>query len=560
MKKETKIVIGLVLLLGLLLGGLFLLGRKEKNVASTTKVSALISHINTDDDDEKINWDAYQQYEYQLSKSLVITDEGVYRLSGKIRNGNITIRTNGNVKLILNGVSITNQEGPAILVENASDVVIETVENSINSLEDGNIYLHDNTTEVGTILSHDDLTFQGNGTLIVTANKEDAIVSNDDLKFVSGNYEITSMDDGIRGKDSVYIQNGTFKIVSQGDGIKSTNTKDTGKGFVYIQDGHFEITSLLDGIQAEKQLQIQKGNFQIEAGKEVQLYQEETAVATQNTKSEQAKALKAEENIIIQNGTFHLQSSSDALHSSRCVGIQNGTFEITAKDDGIHADEEVVIEEGKVTISNSYEGIEGARITIHGGQVQVNASDDGINIAGGNDSSSKKSEEENDFSTRQDAILTIDGGEISINALGDGIDVNGGCYLNGGVLKVEGPVNDGNAAIDYDLFFEVNGGTLFASGSSGMMQGCSPSSKTYSLSIVLDKTYGKNDQIFLLDSKGKEVFSYQSDKDYDSLVIASPKLKKNKTYTLKVNQQTIEEISISSIVTEIGKRKQVRGR
>ena len=120
---------------------------------------------------------------------------------------------------------------------------------------------HPNIDYDGCIYSKDDLILQGDGILNVTSNYSDAIVSTDDLKIVSGTYNIKSQDDGIRGKDSVYILDGTINVESNADGIKSTNDTDSTKGFVYIKNGTFVINSVEDAIQAQTKLIIDEGNF-----------------------------------------------------------------------------------------------------------------------------------------------------------------------------------------------------------------------------------------------------------------------------------------------------------
>lgn len=215
--KKNYLVLGFVVFIVICIFALpKFLEKKESSKESKNNADSITMEINTDDDDEKIDWSKYETVSYELSKSLTITKEGVYQLTGTIEDGVITINTSGNVKLVLDNVRITNSNGPAIYVQEAEDVVISTVSGSMNYLEDGSSYKGYDTDVIGTIFSHDDITFEGEGTLVVTSNCEDAIVSKDDLKIVSGTYQITSADDGIRGKDSVYIKNGTFKIEAKG--------------------------------------------------------------------------------------------------------------------------------------------------------------------------------------------------------------------------------------------------------------------------------------------------------------------------------------------------------
>lgn len=526
------------------------------NKASNNTTDSIDMNINTDDGDEKIDWSNYQNSEYELTKSITITNEGIYNLTGTITDGLIKVNTDGNVKLVLNNVSIKNSKGPAIYIENASDVIIELANNSNNYLEDGSSYQGYDVDVIGTIFSHDDITFQGSGKLEVISNNEDAIVSKDDLKIVNGEYIITSKDDGIRGKDSVYIQNGIFNINSTGDGIKSTNDTEEEKGYILIENGTFKINSTLDGIDSQNKLLIQNGTFEITTGGGSSNSSSSDSWGrwgnSYSSNSESAKGLKSGDNLVIENGIFNFNTSDDAIHCNNYVGIKLGTLNISSGDDGIHADTELIIDGGNINITKSYEGLEASKITINNGKIDVVASDDGINVAGGNDSSAINRPGANQYSNNTNNVLTINGGNIYVNATGDGIDINGSAYITGGYIKVDGPTNSGNGTIDYDRVFEINGGTLVAGGSSGMLQSCSSSSSIYNLTIVFNSNYSSDDIITIVDSSDNEIVSYQSNKSYSSLIVASEKLQKGKKYTIKVNGIEYETFTISNITTTIG--------
>ncbi len=557
MKKKKYIVVGIIIVFIILFIVLLFSSKKKEKIensgGSKDTTSVIDTIIDPDNGDEKIDWSSYPTKSITLKDSITITEQGTYELSGTLKEGSITINVNGNVRLILNNVSITNSKGPAIYVKKAEDVVIVTEKDSKNYLEDGNNY--SDSDIIGTIYSSSDITFDGEGLLSVKSNKEDAIVGKDDLKIIKGNYEIEAKDDGIRGKDSVYIKNGTFKINALGDSIKSTNDTDTSKGFVLIENGVFDLTSTLDGIQAETKMLIQNGTFTIKTGGGSSNSSDSNdwgywGSSNKTTTNDSAKGLKAGDNLVIENGTFTIDSSDDAIHSNNYVGIKGGTFSISSGDDGIHADKELIIDDGSIDITKSYEGIESAKITINSGNIKVVSSDDGINVAGGKDSSSMNRPGANNYSSN-DNILTINGGTIYVDASGDGLDANGSIYMNGGNVTINGPSNSGNGALDYDKEFVIKGGTLLAGGASGMAQGVSSNSSVYNLFINFNSSYGSDDKITILDSSNKEVISYQSSKSYSSLVIASPLLQKGE-YKIQVNGKDYENFTISNITTSIG--------
>ena len=477
----------LVLVLGIIIYNKFL-----KNINNDT-VDDIKVKLDTSDDYESINWDNYDVSEVNLTKSLKIDEDGIYKLSGSLNGGNITINTNGNVKLILDGVNIKSNNGPAIMVENAKNVVIYLNESSENYLENSSSFSGLDEDVDGVIYSKDDLIFEGDGTLSVKSNYKDGIVGKDDVRIVSGNFNIVSEDDGIRGKDSVYIIDGNFNITSKGDAIKSTNTTDSAKGFIFIQNGKFEIDATLDGIQAETSMLIENGEFNITTGDG---YTNQSGKDTwgmwgsnNSSDSESAKAIKAGVNLVIKGGEFVISSSDDSIHSNGSVGISGGNFDISSGDDGIHADEKIVIDGGNINVRESYEGIEGSNIVINGGNISVKSRDDGINVAGGNDESGMNRPGQNNFKSTSNNKLVVNGGTIYVDASGDGIDSNESVYVYSGVIFVDGPQYGANGALDADGEFVMDGGTLIAVGYRDMFNGLSSNSKQYNVTLYLDKTY-----------------------------------------------------------------------
>lgn len=560
-KKNYIIIVILVIVLISLCGYIYFKKNKsdDSEIDSTLELSESdqISSSSLDNGDEKIDWTSYDSNDITLTGSIKITEGGVYYLTGTISDGLISIDTKDSVKLVLNNVNITNSSGPAIVVISAENVVIETSENSKNYLTDGSSYSSSNQEYDGVIFSKDDLVLQGNGSLEIKANYQDGIVSKDDLKIISGTYIINSNDDGIRGKDSVYIVDGTFTINSKGDAIKTTNDTDSDKGFIYIEKGTFDITSEQDGISSILKTVIDAGTFNITTGGGSSNSSTNNSnwgrwgnsnTTSNNTSS--AKGIKSDGSITINGGTFTLNTSDDSIHSNNNVNIINGVINITSGDDGIHADENVIIENGTINISKSYEGIESANIAINNGIISVAASDDGINVANG-DGSNMGRPGENSTNSSSNSKLVINGGTIYVNSTGDGIDVNGSAYIYGGTITVDGPTNDGNGALDYDGQFIMNGGSLIAVGSSGMLQGVSSNSTQYSVTAALSNI-SANSTISIVDGNNNEIISYKNSKSCAAIVVSSSKFEKGQNYSIVVNGNTVQTFTVNSITTTVG--------
>lgn len=298
---------------------------------STATTETLVQTKTSDTAD--VDWDALETTEVDLTdEGLNITEAGTYILSGET-TGQVTVNTEGNVRIILNNATITSSEGAAISIENAEKTVLELADGTTNTVEDAATRSDEEID--GAIYSSDDMIITGQGTLNVTANFEDGIVGKDDLWIESGTINVTSVDGGIRGKDSLTISGGALTIDAGGDGIKSSNDTDLGKGQLTISGGEITITSGDD-------------------------------------------AVKAEQNIWITGGTLDIETSVEGIEAPVIV-IDDGEVTIYATDDGINASaSEIITTDLSLTIN-------GGNVTVEVGQGDTDALDSNgdLTIAGG---------------------------------------------------------------------------------------------------------------------------------------------------------------------------------
>jgi len=487
--------------------------------------------------------------EIQIDGSTItIKTAGIYVLSGKLNDGQINIDTEdkGAVRLVLNGANITSSDNASIYVKNVEKTVISLQKGTENHLSDGEKYVYEDSSEDepdSAIFSKADLTINGSGKLIVKGNYNNGIASKDELRITGGNIQIDAADDGLIGRDLLAVKEGSVTINAGGDGIKSTNDKDSSKGAIAIEGGTFNIKAVNDGIQAETSLLIADGDFTIFSGggspetianREGNMPrpgQEQdkgnTTTTSTDTETESAKGLKAAVEVAIGGGTLEIDSSDDAVHSNNSITITDGNLNIASGDDGIHADSSILTKGGNIKVTKSYEGIESKAITIAEGNIHVNASDDGINIGGGNDGSGMDMQAD-----AKDSLLTISGGYVYVNSQGDGLDSNGSISMTDGTVVVSGPTMNGNGSLDYDQSFEMSGGFLIATGSSGMAQASSEESTQNSVLMTFSETKSAGTVVHLEDSEGNGIVTFNPEKDYQSVFISSPKLKKDTSYTL----------------------------
>lgn len=459
-----------------------------------------------------------------------ITAAGRYAVSGVLNDGQLVVDTKDaeNIVLELNGVDITNSAGPAIYVANAEKVVLALADGTQNTVTDGETYVYPDTGtgEEATdepdavIFSHDDLTINGAGQLIVNANYNNGITSKDDLKITGGAITVNATNDGIKGRDSVAIKDGTITIKAGGDGLQANNDEDAAEGYIVIEGGTLDITAAMDGIQAETRLDINGGNITVSAG----------GGSAAGKGAESGKGLKAGVDIAIAGGNIQVDAGDDALNANNSVTIDGGELTLATGDDGIRANLAFTLNGGAVNITTSYEGVEGETITINDGELRLASRDDGIN---GSDSAAAAGAGMGGPGMEMgNSHLYINGGYVAVDAGGDGLDVNGPIDMTGGTVLVNGPTGNNNGALDYGGSFNVTGGLLVAAGSAGMAQAPSATSTQYTLAQTFSSVQAAGTLVHVVGQDGYEVVTFAPGKSFQSIVVSSPALVKGGTYTI----------------------------
>lgn len=514
--------------------------------------------------------------------TITIQKAGTYLLSGTLTDGNIIVDSDDkeNVRLIFNGVEISNSTTTPLFIKNVEKTIVTLVDGTENTLSDGENYILDdesNNEPNGTIFSKDDLVINGLGSLTINANYNHGIQSKNLLKIISGNIDIISNGDSIIGKDGVIVKEAVINIESQEDGIKATKVEEN-KGYIYLDNPEITIKAKKDGIQAVTCLYVKDGKYNIETGET-----NENSQSNSDTSADYSrKGMKAGVDITIENGEYTIDSEDDGIHSNNSITVNAGTVNIASKDDGVHADTELTINNGDIKVSESDEGLEAKYITINDGNIDITSSDDGINASSGSNNTSddgnapgagnrpempanENSENtlgnnggmmsgggQGGFNESDGSELVINGGIVHVNAGGDGIDSNGTITINGGEIYVDGPTSGGDGALDYADTCEINGGILVAAGSIGMATAPTSGSTQYSVNAAFSKTYNGETKVTVKDSSGNEVLTYTPAKNFQSFVFSTDKLKSGETYTIYAGDTQEGTFTVSDITTTVG--------
>lgn len=486
------------------------------------------------------------------------------------------------VQLVLAGATIHNEDGPAIYVRNADKCFVTLDAGAENSLSDGSSYtLEDDSDEpYATLFSRCDLTLNGSGTLNVTSAYRHAVCSKDDLVVVSGTYNISAVEDGLRGRDSVKVRDGVFTIQAGGDGIKSNKDDDPTKGFVSIDGGTFDIQAGDDAVQGKTLVRLAGGSMTVAA-------------------------------------------NDDAFHSDLEMHLLDASIEASAGDDAFHAETKLTVDGGTVNVTSCNEGYEAEKVYVNGGDTHIVASDDGVNAsaadlsddadadtvsstlpnggtpgapgkgggvatsdaggrspagaqrqggqalgaagaqqggqapdavgaqqdgsapeppagdnAGGAGGATDPGQQGGDPAAGggmgqadSSCLIQINGGYVVVDSVGDAIDSNGNVEVTGGVLLVSGPTSDGDGAFDYDGSATISGGTVLMVGSTGMAQSFIGGTQAFTLTSASGEA---GQSVCVVDGSGNVVVSFTATKRFGMVLASSPAFTEGGEYTLVI--------------------------
>ncbi|MCK8493822.1 carbohydrate-binding domain-containing protein [Spirosoma sp. RP8] len=256
-----------------------------------------------------------------------------YILSGTTTNGSVKIYSDKKFKLTLNGVNITNADGPAINIQSSKRAFVVLTDNTTNSLTDGTTYTANGTEDMkATLFSEGQLIVSGKGSLSVKGNYKHAICSDDYVRVMGGTITVTgAVSDGIHSNDAFIADGGTLNITTSGDGIQCE------QGYIVINSGTFTINVVDKGISAN--------------------YDADTTI---------------DPYVTINGGTITVNSTAgEGIESKSILTINDGIITAKTKDDGLNAGTFIYINGGTVyAYSTSNDAIDSnGKITVTGGKV-----------------------------------------------------------------------------------------------------------------------------------------------------------------------------------------------
>ena len=244
------------------------------------------------------------------------------------------------------------------------------------------------------------------GTFVLTSQKDGIQASNTEdstkgwVQIDGGNFTIQSSGDGIQAETNLSIYDGSFTITSGGGAVNGADhTENRGGGFGRPggnrpDSANSQTSPEMPSQPAESgQTPSEMPSQPAEGGQTPSEMPSQPAEGEQSSSGNESdyselifdpddfddtstddsdttvstKGIKAGNALLIQQGTFVIDSADDAIHSNYSVTIDGGSFQLSSGDDGIHAEAYLNINGGTTTIAESYEGLEAAQIHISGG-------------------------------------------------------------------------------------------------------------------------------------------------------------------------------------------------
>lgn len=295
-------------------------------------------------------------------QTIDITEEGVYTINGSAEDCTIRVEAdeNAKVQLVLDGVSVTNSDFPAIYVVSADKVFVTTTDSESSLTVSGQFTADGDTNTDAVIYSKDDLVLNGTGTLNVTSYYGNGITSKDDMKITGGTYNVKADLDAFEADDSISVSGGTFDIIANKDGLHCEN--DEAEGTITISGGTFTISGGSDGIQACALLQIDSGTMEITSSEgleatyvlindgDIDIY------ATDDGINASAGSASYETAIEINGGNISVevgQGDTDAIDSNGSIYVNGGTINVTAQMSSFDYDRTAEFNGGTIIINGT---------------------------------------------------------------------------------------------------------------------------------------------------------------------------------------------------------------
>ena len=472
------------------------------------------------------------------AQTLTISQAGTYVLTGSGKNLKLVVEAadTDQVHLVFQNLTLEG-EGTLLQINKAHEVVISLAEGSQNALTESQA--SDDEKVKATIHSQVPLTLNGTGSLTLTALTKNALEVEDDLKVLGGTYTVKAANHGFKAEGALDIEAATLTIEAGKDGLHAEHDETTERANVTLNPTQLSIAATEDGVDAGNELTIKGGTItvsQSEEGLEARVIRQLGGDVTIKSSDDGVNASagsssKTTDTSATSKTTEASATSNSADTSPSASQATSDSATASAPDSQATADPAATSQPDQANKDKNQTppAPPASQAPPQGGQGP------GGMPPGG--------QEESDPSLQ----IILAGGTLTIDAEGDGIDSNGTVTISGGSLVVNGSVHDGNGPLDATGDITITGGTVWALGTSDMLQGFAQGSTQASITANIAGTAGQT--LIILDANGKEVARQTASKDFQAVIMSSADLVDGQTYTIQVDGTT--QTATAALVTPV---------
>lgn len=256
-------------------------------------------------------------------------------LSGSTTGGSLLVNSQKAWGLVLDGVSITNQSGPAINNQCSKWLYVTLADGTENTLTDGTSYAEQPFDQKGTLFSEGQVLFRGNGTLTVNASAKNGIASDDYIVIDGGTITVNAAataSNGLKTNDGLTINGGTLTIDVSGDGARGirseARTTINGGQTTITTSGDCKIETV-DGV---------KDTTSCAGIKSDSLFTMTAGTLTITSKGDGGKGINCSENVEVKGGTLTVTTTGSndvgkpkGVKSDTGIVVSGGSFSVTVK-------------------------------------------------------------------------------------------------------------------------------------------------------------------------------------------------------------------------------------
>lgn len=340
--------------------------------------------------------------------SLVVTKDGAhltiqtnavgirYILSGNSSDACFKLYSERKACLTLNGINLTNTQGPVINSQSKKRLFIDLPANIVNTLTDATTYKKvKGEDQRGCVFAEGKICISGEGQLYVNAHKKGGIASDDYIHLLGGFVHVNAYAQkgkAIYGKDNVIIGGGVLRTYSEGDASKGISSDS----LLWVKGGVIKAITTGDAVYDETEEDYSsccamkcEWDMNISGG---EIYCFSTGTGGKGISAGHSEIVTETKTnylgtLTIANADIYVRTSGKRIPEVKTEDSHGQKVEAAASPKGLKSAGKMTINSGNVYVRCSggaaAEGIESKKeIYINGGKIRSYSVDDGMNAEG----------------------------------------------------------------------------------------------------------------------------------------------------------------------------------